>query len=134
MSAATPTIRRGFSLTSMNFITGSVKKMWRFTAAWLGNMRCARLWLMMTTISVSRRSLSLKSRPANSGEPRAAKNLGEIARICALGSVAPGALTCPSAENSNPDPNELASRHGTTVPAATPSTPGNSRTLRRVSL
>ena len=40
-------------LTSMNFITGSVHIRWRLTASWFGNMRCARLWLMITTGSLS---------------------------------------------------------------------------------
>ena len=60
---------RGSGLTSMNFITGSVHVICRFTASWFGNIRCARLWLTMTTFSESLRSASLKSRPAISGTP-----------------------------------------------------------------
>ena len=53
MSATTPTMRRGSVLTPMNFITGSVHITWRLSASWLGNMRCAMLWLTITTFSAS---------------------------------------------------------------------------------
>ena len=50
-SAEMPTIRRGSALTPMNFMTGSVHVMWRFSASWFGNIRRATLWLTMTTFS-----------------------------------------------------------------------------------
>ena len=64
----------------MNFMTGSVHIRWRLSASWFGNIRCARLWLTMTTFSASRRSASVKSRPAMIGTPSAAKKPGEIVR------------------------------------------------------
>ena len=76
----------------MNFITGSVHIRRRLTASWFGNIRCARLWLTMTTGSASRRSASVKSRPAMIGTPSAAKNPGETVRNCARGSSSPFAL------------------------------------------
>ena len=76
----------------MNFITGSVHIKRRFSASWVGNIRCATLWLTMTTGSASRRSASLKSRPAMIGTPSDAKNPGETVRKRARGSSSPFAL------------------------------------------
>ena len=76
----------------MNFITGSVHISRRFSASWVGNIRCATLWLTMTTGSASRRSASVKSRPAMIGTPSAAKNPGDTVRNRARGSSSPFAL------------------------------------------
>ena len=111
----------------MNCMTGSVQRMWRLTASLFGNSCCARLWLMITTRSLSRRSPSLKSRPASSGTPSAAKKPGETVRNCARGSSSALARTWPSTESWKPGPKLPASRHGTCVPTATRSTPGSSR-------
>ena len=67
-------------LTSMNFITGSVQMNLRLTASWFGNSRCARLWLTITTFSLSARSPALKSRPAMTGTPSEAKKPGDTVR------------------------------------------------------
>ena len=79
----------------------------------------------MTTDSASRRSPSLKSRPAMMGTPSAAKKPGDTVRSCARGSSSPGMETRPSAEKAKPGPKLPASRQGTTVPTATRSTPGS---------
>src|SRR6266849_2849558 len=86
----------------MNFITRSVHMMWRLMGSWPGNICCATLWLMITTGSPPRRSLSSKSRPATIGTPRAAKNPGETTRNCARGSSSRTAFTWPSPENAKP--------------------------------
>ena len=82
-------MRRGAGLVPTNFITGSVHITWRLTASWLGNMRCATLWLTMTTRSPSARSASEKSRPATIGTPSEAKKPGETVRNRARGSSSP---------------------------------------------
>ena len=64
----------------------------RFTASPPGNIRCATLWLTMTTFSASRRSASVKSRPATIGTPSDAKNPGETVRNRARGSSSPFAF------------------------------------------
>ena len=73
----------------MNFMTGSVHIRLRFSASRVENIRCARLWLTMTTGAASRRSASLKSRPAMIGTPSAPKNPGETVRNRARGSSSP---------------------------------------------
>ena len=104
------------------------------SASWLGNIRRATLWLMITTGSVSYLSASVKSRPAIIGTPRAAKNPGDTVRKRAWGSSSLFAFAYPSTVNWNPGPNVPASRQGTTVPIATRSTPGSSETRRTISL
>ena len=59
--------------------------------------------------------------------------VGDMVRIRPRGSSSPGPRTWPSAENSNPGPKVPASRHGTSEPTATLSTPGSSPIRRIVS-
>ena len=66
-------------------------------------------------------------------EAIAAKKPGEMILIRARGFPSLGARTWPSAENSSAKL-KSASRHGTAVPTATPSTPGSSLIRRTVSL
>ena len=88
---------------------------------------------MMTTRSAPVVSLSVKSRPAASGTPRAAKKPGETDRNFARGSSSPFSRTRPSTENENAGPELRASRQGTLLASATWSTPGSSVTRRRTS-
>ena len=68
----------------------------------------------MTTFSASRRSASLKSRPAMIGTPSAAKNPGETVRNRARGSSSPFGLRIALDRELRVGPNAPASRHGTT--------------------
>ena len=135
MSAATPTIRRGFPLMPPNCTRSrSVHISRRLRpASTLGNIRCATLWLTMTTLSLSARSCSLKSRPAMIGTPSNAKNPGDTVRKRARGSSSPSALAYPSTENWPPNDPRRASRQGTDDPIETRSTPGSCSTCRMTS-
>jgi hypothetical protein len=64
-------------------------------------------------------SASLKSRPARSGTPSAAKKPGDTERNFARGSSSPSSRTRPSTENMNGGPELRASRQGTLLASAT---------------
>ena len=111
--------------------TGSVHDRCRFTASPFGNSRCATLWLTITTGSLPRAVLvgevaAGDDRDAEHGEearrdhahPRARILFAVRRRVALDGERKPG-------------PRLPASRQGTKLPTATPSTPGSSP-MRRV--
>ena len=92
-SAATPTMRRGLVWTPMNFITGSVHIRWRLSASDVENIRCARLWLTMTTDSPSTRSASVEVAARDDRHAERGEEPGrDGAEACARGSSSPSAL------------------------------------------
>ena len=119
----------------MNFITGSVHIKWRFTASWFGNIRCARLWLTITTFSASRWSAVVE---IAAGDDRDAERREEARRHRAEPRAriffAVGLRVAFGRELERPD---RTCRHRATarcVPTAARSTPGSSEMRRSASL
>ena len=105
--------------------SGSVHQILRLRASPFGKSRCAMLWLTITTRSLPRRSSSVKSRPATTGTPSAAKKPGADARAAArAGSLLRRPACSPRRRTGRAD-HVPASRQGTKLPTATPSTPGS---------